>query len=174
MNTTNKQTHMPFLTSRAPPLEMKGRVYASCVRSSMPYGSETRSLLVDVGLKFERAEIQVIRWMCGISLKDSSSVQPPRTCLSPLSLVHPPPKTPTRIQPPKTSTSSPLAPTLQTEYNLHVPTLPTYPHHTNFQMSPPQLLTSPHLHTRNKKKTSKQNTKRSKLLNSTQTAQGAP
>ena len=31
---------LPFLTSRAPPLEMKGRVYASCVRSSMPYGSE--------------------------------------------------------------------------------------------------------------------------------------
>ena len=61
---------LPFLTSRAPPLEMKGRVYASCVRSSMTYGSETRPLLVDVGLKFERAEMQMIRWMCGISLKD--------------------------------------------------------------------------------------------------------
>ena len=57
---------LPFLTSRAPPLEMKGRVYASCVRSSMTYGSETMSLL-DVGLKFERAEMQMIRWMCGIS-----------------------------------------------------------------------------------------------------------
>ena len=44
----------PFLTSRAPPLEMKGRVYASCVRSSMTYGSETRPLLVDVGLKKEQ------------------------------------------------------------------------------------------------------------------------
>ena len=44
---------LPFLTSmRAPLLEMKGRVYASCVRSSMIYGNETRSLLVDVGLKF--------------------------------------------------------------------------------------------------------------------------
>ena len=61
---------LPFLTSRAPPLEMKGRVYANCVRSSMTYGSETRPLLVDVGLKFERAEMQMIRWMCGISLKD--------------------------------------------------------------------------------------------------------
>ena len=60
---------LPFLTSRAPPLEMKGRVYASCVRSSMTYGSETRPLLVDVGLKFERAVLQMIRWMCGISLK---------------------------------------------------------------------------------------------------------
>ena len=33
------------------PLEMKGRVYASCVRSSMTYGSETRPLLVDVGVE---------------------------------------------------------------------------------------------------------------------------
>ena len=60
----------PFLTSRAPPLEMKGRLYASCVRSSMTYGSETRPLLIDVRLKLERAEIQMIRWMCDISLKD--------------------------------------------------------------------------------------------------------
>ena len=61
---------LPFLTSRAPPMEMKGRVYASCVRSSMTYGNETRPLLVDVGLKFERAEMHMIRWMCGISMKD--------------------------------------------------------------------------------------------------------
>ena len=38
-------------------LEMKGQMYASCVRSSMIYGSETRPLLVDVGLKSERAEM---------------------------------------------------------------------------------------------------------------------
>ena len=44
----------PFLTSRAPPLEMKGRVYVSCVRSSMTYANETRPLLVDVGLKEQR------------------------------------------------------------------------------------------------------------------------
>ena len=59
----------PFQTSRGPPVEMKGRVYVSCVRSSMTYGSETRPLLVDVGLKFERAEMQMIRWMCGISMR---------------------------------------------------------------------------------------------------------
>ena len=60
---------LPFLTSRAPPLDMKGRVYASCVRSSMSYGSETRPLLDDVGFKFERTEMQMIRWMCGVSMK---------------------------------------------------------------------------------------------------------
>ena len=31
---------------------------------------QTRPLLVDVGLKFERAEMQMISWMCGISIKD--------------------------------------------------------------------------------------------------------
>ena len=36
----------------------------------MNYGSETRPLLVDVGLKFERAEIQMIGWMRGVSRKD--------------------------------------------------------------------------------------------------------
>ena len=35
------------------PLEMKGRVYVSCVRSSMIYGNETRLLLADVGLSWK-------------------------------------------------------------------------------------------------------------------------
>ena len=45
-------------------------VDARCVRSSMIYGSETSSLLANVGLKFERAEMQLIRWMCDVSMKD--------------------------------------------------------------------------------------------------------
>ena len=36
----------------------------------MTYGIETRPLICDVGLNFERAEIQMIRWMCGVSMKD--------------------------------------------------------------------------------------------------------
>ena len=59
---------LPFQASKAPTLEMKGRIYASCVRSSMTYRSETRPLLTDVG--FEQAEMQMIRWMCGVSMKD--------------------------------------------------------------------------------------------------------
>ena len=49
---------------------MKGGVYASCVRNNMIYGSETRPLLADVGLKLERAEMKIIRWVCGVSMKD--------------------------------------------------------------------------------------------------------
>ena len=48
-------------------------VDARCVRSSMTYGSETRPLLADVGLKFERAEMQIIRWMCDVSMKNRTS-----------------------------------------------------------------------------------------------------
>ena len=36
----------------------------------MNYGSETMPLLVDVGLKFETADMQMIRWMCSVSMKD--------------------------------------------------------------------------------------------------------
>ena len=39
-------------------------------RSSMTYGSETRPLLVDVGLKFEKAEMQMTKWVRVISMKD--------------------------------------------------------------------------------------------------------
>ena len=52
----------PFLTSRAPPMEIKCRVYASCVRRSMTYRSETMPLLADVGLKFERADDKMEVW----------------------------------------------------------------------------------------------------------------
>ena len=36
----------------------------------MTYGSETMPLLVGGGLKFDRAKMQMIRWLCGISMKD--------------------------------------------------------------------------------------------------------
>ena len=47
----------------------------------MIYGSETRPLLVDVGLKFERAEMQMLRWMCGIFMKDRRTNEELRTVI---------------------------------------------------------------------------------------------
>ena len=56
----------------------------------MTYGSETRPWLDDVGLKFERAEMQMIKWICGISLKERRTneelrrlvgVEPITTCI---------------------------------------------------------------------------------------------
>ena len=52
------------------PTSMIGRVHASCVRSSMIYRNGTRPLLVDVWLKFEGAEMKMIRWMRVVSMKD--------------------------------------------------------------------------------------------------------
>ena len=45
-----------YQTSRANLLEMKGRLYVSCVRISMVYGRDTRPLLADVGLKSRDAD----------------------------------------------------------------------------------------------------------------------
>ena len=50
---------------------MSGRVYDSCVRSSIIYGSETRPLLTDLGLNYQVTEMHnMVRWICGISMKD--------------------------------------------------------------------------------------------------------
>lgn len=61
---------VPFLTNKAVPLLLKGKVYKSCVRSCMMYGSETWAMKLEHERKFDRAEMRMIRWMCGVSLKD--------------------------------------------------------------------------------------------------------
>ena len=48
----------------------EGRMYTSCVRSNMIYGSESRPLLANVGLTFERTEMHMMRWMCGVSIRE--------------------------------------------------------------------------------------------------------
>ena len=39
----------------------------------MIYGSETRPLLTDV--VFERAEVKMIRWVCGVSMKNRKTCE---------------------------------------------------------------------------------------------------
>ena len=39
----------------------------------MIYGSETGPLLADVVLNFESAKMQILRWMCGVSMKDKNT-----------------------------------------------------------------------------------------------------
>ena len=36
----------------------------------MIYGSETRAMKVDQEARFERTEMRMVRWMCGVSLKE--------------------------------------------------------------------------------------------------------
>ena len=54
---------------------MKGRGHASCVRSSRTYGSQTMPLLVDVGLKFERPEMQMDVWCLHERQKDKCRIE---------------------------------------------------------------------------------------------------
>ena len=61
----------PFLTAKATPRQLKGQVYTACVRSCMTYGSETWATKEEHCEKMERAEMRMIRWMCGVSLSEN-------------------------------------------------------------------------------------------------------
>ena len=59
------------LTSKKVALRLKGKVYGACVRSAMIYGSETWAMDTEQELRLERAEMRMVRWMCGVSLRVS-------------------------------------------------------------------------------------------------------
>ena len=58
---------VPLLTNKDVSLIMRGRLYSSCVRSSMLHGSEKENLVA-----LQRAEMRMVRWMCGVKLKDKT------------------------------------------------------------------------------------------------------
>jgi len=60
----------PLLTNKDVSLIMRGRLYSSCVRSSMLHGSETWPVRKENVVALRRAEMRMVRWMCGIKLKD--------------------------------------------------------------------------------------------------------
>ena len=62
-----------LLTKRDVTLKLKGKIYAACVRSAMVYGSETWAMTNEEQLCLERTERRMLRWMCGLSLKDRVS-----------------------------------------------------------------------------------------------------
>ena len=55
------------LASKDISLKLKGKVYLACVRSAMVYGCETWGMTVEQMTRFERKEMRMIRWMCGVS-----------------------------------------------------------------------------------------------------------
>jgi len=48
----------------------RGRLYSSCVRSSMLHGSETWPVRKENEVALQRAEIRMVRWMCNVKVKD--------------------------------------------------------------------------------------------------------
>jgi len=61
---------VPLLTNKDVSLIMSGRLYSSCVRSSMLHGSETWPLRKENVVALQRAEMRMVRWMCDVRLKD--------------------------------------------------------------------------------------------------------
>ena len=59
-----------LLTRRGIPLRQKGRVYRSCVQSVMMYASEIWAVRVEEEQRMERNENVMLRWMCGVTLRD--------------------------------------------------------------------------------------------------------
>ena len=58
--------YLPILTGKG----FFGKVYTSCVRSCLMYGKETRLMKMEHEVKLDRTEMSMIRWMCGLTLKD--------------------------------------------------------------------------------------------------------
>ena len=49
---------------------MKGKIFRACVQSVLIYGTETWAMKAENLYSLERAERMMVRWMCGVSLKD--------------------------------------------------------------------------------------------------------
>ena len=63
----------PILTSRGASLKVKGKVYKTCVQRTMVYGSETWPMKKEDMQRLERTERMMVRWLCGVSLKNRIS-----------------------------------------------------------------------------------------------------
>ena len=61
---------VPLLTNKDISLTVRGRLYCSCVRSSMLHGSETWPVWKENEVTLQRAEMRMVRWMCGVKLQD--------------------------------------------------------------------------------------------------------
>ena len=56
-------------------MKFKGKIYAACIQSMLVYGSKTWALKVVIMQRLKRTERMIVRWMCGVTLKDRKSSQ---------------------------------------------------------------------------------------------------
>ena len=61
---------VPLLTNKDISLIVSGRLYSSCLRSSMLHGSETWPVRKENEVALQRAEMRMVIWMCGVKLQD--------------------------------------------------------------------------------------------------------
>jgi len=70
----NKFRHLvPLLTNRDISLIRRGRLYSTCVRSSMLHGCETWPVRKENEVALQRAEMRMVRWVCNVKVKDRVS-----------------------------------------------------------------------------------------------------
>jgi len=61
---------VPLHTNRDISLIRRGRLYSSCVWSSMLHGSETWPVRKENEVALQQTEIRMVRWMCNVKVKD--------------------------------------------------------------------------------------------------------
>jgi len=61
---------VPLLTNKDVSLIIRGRLHSSCVRTSALHGSETWPVRKEYVVALQRAEMRMVRWMCGVKPKD--------------------------------------------------------------------------------------------------------
>jgi len=61
---------VPLLTNKDISLKVRGRLYSGCVRSSMLHESETWPVRKENDVALQRAEMRMVRRMCGVKLQD--------------------------------------------------------------------------------------------------------
>jgi len=61
---------VPLLTNKDILLKVKGKLYSSCVRSSMLHGSEAWPIRKENEVALQRVEMRMVRSICGLKLQD--------------------------------------------------------------------------------------------------------
>jgi len=61
---------VPFLTNRDISLMRRGRLYSSCVQSSMLHGRDTWPVRKENEVALQRAEMRMVGWMCNVKVTD--------------------------------------------------------------------------------------------------------
>ena len=65
-----RSSNLETTSVRGASYRIKGRIYSACVQSVLIYGTETWAMKADDLRSLERTERMMVRWMCGVSLKD--------------------------------------------------------------------------------------------------------
>jgi len=61
---------VPLLTNKDVSLITRGRLYSSCLRTSVLHESETWPVRKENVVALQRAEMRMVRWMFGVKLND--------------------------------------------------------------------------------------------------------